>query len=31
MRTGSTFGLRSLFDAAAPMLAAFESEAGFVF
>jgi protein-L-isoaspartate(D-aspartate) O-methyltransferase len=31
IRTGATFGLRNLFDAAAPVLAAFESEAGFVF
>jgi protein-L-isoaspartate(D-aspartate) O-methyltransferase len=31
VRAGDAFGLRSLFDAAAPSLAAFGAEAGFVF
>jgi protein-L-isoaspartate(D-aspartate) O-methyltransferase len=31
VRAGDAFGLRSLFDAAAPLLSAFQSEPGFVF
>jgi protein-L-isoaspartate(D-aspartate) O-methyltransferase len=31
VRSGQAFGLRNLFDAAAPMLAPFQAEAGFVF
>jgi hypothetical protein len=31
VRAGNAFGLRSLFDAAAPLLPGFQAEPGFVF